>query len=81
MARSREEIIYDAQVGREKLRFGNPVLCMEWVRQTVDKYGDEIAGITENLTLYTEEGKSGLHVLEDVSVLIAKLEHHLGTLE
>lgn len=78
MAINRDELLYDIQDGREKLRFGNPVLCKEWVCKVVDKYGDGVENITEYLVGYGSEGGEWAHALEDASMLIAKLERHLG---
>lgn len=75
---NRDELLYDIQDGREKLKFGNPVLCMDWVHKVVDKYGDGVDNITENLACYAGQDEGWAHILEDTSILIARLEHYLG---
>ena len=37
---TRAQIVADAQNGRVRLKVGNPVLCMEWVNEMVERYSD-----------------------------------------
>lgn len=81
MELTREDVVRDAQDGRAKLAFGNPVLCMDWVKEIVPKYEGLIENLTEHLTLYEDRPQGGLNPVSDVSVLVAKLEHYMRVFE
>lgn len=81
MAFSRAEIVADMDNGRNRLGFGNLVLCMDWVTAMVDKYGDEIADMRDNLTMFEENPAQGMkNPVADTSAVVAKLENYMGTL-
>lgn len=78
---TRAQIVADAQNGRVRLKVGNPVLCMEWVNEMVERYSDHIENMTERLTMFEEVPAGGMkNPLADTSVVIARLEVLLGEL-
>jgi hypothetical protein len=82
MAFSRAELVADVDNGRNRMGFGNLVLCMDWVKEMVEKYDGVIENMTENLTIYEENPEGGMkNPVADTSVVIAKLERYMGTLE
>lgn len=78
---SREELVADIQNGRNRMGFGNLVLCMDWVKDMVEKYDESIEGMTENLTIFEENPQEQMkNPVADTSVVIAKLERYMGSL-
>ena len=79
---TRAQIVADAQNGRVRLKVGNPVLCMEWVNEMVERYSDHIENMTERLTMFEEAPAGGMkNPLADTSIVIARLEVLLGELQ
>jgi hypothetical protein len=55
---------------------------MDWIKEMVEKYDGVIENMTENLTIYQENPEGGMkNPVADTSVVIAKLERYMGTLE
>lgn len=77
---TREEVVRDAQDGRAKLAFGNPVLCMDWVKDMVAKYDGIIDAVSENLTTCQTQ-PCAINPVADVSILVARLERYMRTFE
>ena len=72
---TRAQIVADAQNGRVRLKVGNPVLCMEWVNEMVERYSDHIENMTERLTMFEEAPAGGMkNPLADTSIVIARLQ-------
>ena len=79
---TRAQIVADAQNGRSRLAYGNPVLCMDWVSEMTERYAGQLGDLKDGLTMYQENPRGGMkNPVADTSAVIARLERYMGKLD